>query len=993
MPVHSLGALAAALLLAAATAVAPVTPDAEVDPLAPARRLLDEGRFPEAEQAALATLATLHARGRAESLDGAAARDLVVEARWRVERGGDEDTLRLAREALSLKEALLAPSDAGVVASVNNLGVVRELLGDYAEARALYERALAMQTSALGPDDPALARTLTNLGILTRTTGDLEAAERHFGRALEIRETSLPPGDARVGFAHLNVASVQWEAGDHAGSRRSAGRAVAILEDALGPADLRTADAVEALGASLNAAGDLEDARALFERALAIRTAALGPEDVLLAWSLVNVGDVLAGLGDPVAAQAHLERALALYERALGPDSPHVAGALHDLAVARADAGDLAAAEPLFARAVATWRRVSPAHPRAGRALHSWGVRQLRAGRTGEAERQLREALAVRETALGPDHPQVAETRAALGVVAAEAGRDGEAFAEATRADRLLRGHLRLTARALPERSALAFADGRASIATLPNALVGTNPAAARDAWDAVVRGRALVLDEMAARQGAAVSREALGPLAVELARARARLASLVVRPDVDDAGRYRALVREARSRKERLEAELAERSVAFREEQDRQVLGLADVATALPADAALLAFVRTDASAWLGGRALPEGHWARPRYVAFVLRGPGEDPVAVPLGSAEEIDALVARWRQRVREESARARPSRRSEVETARVGAALRRLLLDPVWPRVAGARRLFVVPDGPLHLLNLAALPLRDGRYLIEGGPVLHVLSAERDLVPSATPVGRGLLALGAPAFDAPSRRPGPDARLSARRGVDCGALRSLRFDPLPASGREARSVAEGWDRRLGEVALLDGDDASEANLRRGAPGRRVVHLATHGFFLDDASCGYGPMGSRSAHPLLRSGLALAGVHRRPSPADDDDGILTAEEVGSLDLRGVEWAVLSACDTGLGDVQAGEGVLGLRRAFQVGGVRTVIMSLWPVDDEQARRFMASLYRARFAGGADTATAVHRATLSALEARRRAGAPAHPFDWAGFVAAGDWR
>jgi len=127
--------------------------------------------------------------------------------------------------------------------------------------------------------------------------------------------------------------------------------------------------------------------------------------------------------------------------------------------------------------------------------------------------------------------------------------------------------------------------------------------------------------------------------------------------------------------------------------------------------------------------------------------------------------------------------------------------------------------------------------------------------------------------------------------------------------------------------------------------------VLHLATHGFFLDACDPAASATSPRSSgpieNPLLLSGLALAGANDGKRP---DDGILTAEEIVSLNLGGLEWAVLSACDTGLGEIRAGEGVFGLRRAFQLAGAHTVIMSLWPVDDNSTRLWMQELYRARF-------------------------------------------
>ena len=190
-----------------------------------------------------------------------------------------------------------------------------------------------------------------------------------------------------------------------------------------------------------------------------------------------------------------------------------------------------------------------------------------------------------------------------------------------------------------------------------------------------------------------------------------------------------------------------------------------------------------------------------------------------------------------------------------------------------------------------------------------------------------------------------------------------------------------------------------------------GRRIVHLATHGFFLG-SDCSLGargyPVGRRARqegpgrkkastvaeNPLSLAGLAFAGANqRRSAKADQDDGILTAEEIAGLNLQGTEWAVLSACDTGLGEIKAGEGVFGLRRAFQVAGARTVIMSLWSVEDRSAMQWMRALYQGRLRRGLDTADAVRAASLAVLAERRARGQSTHPFFWAGFVAAGDWR
>jgi CHAT domain-containing protein len=177
--------------------------------------------------------------------------------------------------------------------------------------------------------------------------------------------------------------------------------------------------------------------------------------------------------------------------------------------------------------------------------------------------------------------------------------------------------------------------------------------------------------------------------------------------------------------------------------------------------------------------------------------------------------------------------------------------------------------------------------------------------------------------------------------------------------------------------------------------------VLHLATHGFVMGEGCMPVGGGAARTSavqalasNPLLGAGLVLAGASRRSGRSTAaDDGILTAEEISGLDLSGIDWAVLSACDSGTGVTRAGEGIFGLRRAFQIAGVRTVIVSLWPVEDRLARSWMETLYSARLTRHRSTDAAVREASRSALADRRRLGGSTHPLYWSGFVAAGDWR
>jgi CHAT domain-containing protein/tetratricopeptide (TPR) repeat protein len=751
-------------------------------------------------------------------------------------------------------------------------------------------------------------------------------------------------------------------------------------------------------------------ARALLEHALMIKEKALGPDHTSVALTLTTLANVDRKLGQPERARPLYERALTILEKALGPSHPRVADTLDRLGESLAEAGDYTAARAIYER-----------------------------------------VLAITETVHGPDHPEVGVIRQHTAEVLGMMGDAPGALRMALEAERVGRDHLRLIGRTLPEREALMYAGMRPVGLDVALTLLARDESrrqvSSASVWDAVVRSRAVVLDEMASRHRTVgmADQADVGRLVNELRVKREHLARLVVRGPEGSGEQYRLELDRARGERDDAERALAERSLAFRQEQSQRRVGLEDVNAALPPQSALIAFVRY--------LQLPFGQQSRgsvagsqpvAAYLAFVIReGDAGNPAVVPLGRAADLDDEIARWRREMAAVAlAGGRSTARSEAAARRSGALLRAKIWDPFTSKLAGASRIFIVPEGPLHLVNWATLPIASTRYLIEQAPPLHYLSAERDLVPAEqSGHGQGLLvvdspvfnerpALAAPVSDATAARSNP-ATAPTGSGVfrsatpDCGDLGWLRFDPLPASAIEAETIVRIWRRShdnaasgrgatsespapsdsSGVVLRLSGRSATEAAFKRRAAGTRVLHLATHGFFLGgrcSAPAQTAGNQSRDAaqdsgareNPLLLAGFALTGANRREVVRpDDEDGILTAEEVATLDLRGVEWAVLSACDTGVGEVRAGEGVFGLRRAFQVAGARTVIMSLWPVDDEDTRRWMTGVYERRFARGADTMEAVRESGLEQLRRRRQAGLSTHPFYWGGFIAAGDWR
>jgi CHAT domain-containing protein len=347
---------------------------------------------------------------------------------------------------------------------------------------------------------------------------------------------------------------------------------------------------------------------------------------------------------------------------------------------------------------------------------------------------------------------------------------------------------------------------------------------------------------------------------------------------------------------------------------------------------------------------------------------------------------------------------PTAVEEVEYESLGKRLYERLWAPVDSLVANKSLVFVAPDGALSMVAFSSLIDGEDRYLVERFPIHH-LSSGRDVIRLSNEAepGIGLFALGDPDYDATADDMSVEVAAHVTRNVrsGCGELRDLRATPLPGTRREVEEIVVRWKEATGEPAVVYyGKEAREERFKKEGSGKRTVHLATHGYFLestcqpDQPEQGLDPSTEFvGENPLLLSGLLLAGANRRRESADTlgvDDGILTAYEVTAMDLSGTEMVVLSACETGLGRVEEGEGVYGLRRAFQLAGARTVLSALWPVSDMATADMIGQIYDRR---DESVVQAMRGMQLDMIDWLRQEDRSDHPFTWAGFMATGDWR
>ncbi len=943
------------------------------------------------------------------------------------------------RLALDIYEQALGQRHPRCALVLNNLAALYCARGNYAQAEPLYGRVVQICKQTAGENSLDHARSLQNLAALYRLTGEYARAEPLLRQVVQIGAQTLGPKQPDYAACLSNLAELYRSMGEYARAEPLYRQALDIRKQVLGEKHLDYATNLDNLAALYKLMGDHVRAESLLRQAQEIFKQAHGEKQPNYAAVLNNLAEVYRYRGDYVRALPLYREAVQIYKETAGIRCPAYATSLNNLGLVYQILGLQAQAEPLLRQSLEIRKQIlGEKHPVYAQSLNNLGCLYSSRGDNAQAESLYGQALEIQKQSLGEVHPEYAQTLINLAVVHwSEAARlqvllppavppcpvaglcacatyAARTHDELRQALHIARDILERTAAAQSQRQQL---DRLAQLRFLLDAYLYLPPQTLQDviaqyravlAWKGAVGGRQR--QEHLARK-----RSDLAEDFAALDRVSTHLATLALAPpDPQHLSDRRREIQKLTDQKERLEARLAGKSAEFRQEQRRQHLEPAQLQAVLPADTVLLDFLEYSQAApapwWRGG-----WHWQR-RLAAFVVRR--DRLVRVDLGSTQAIKEAVDRWRLALQ---------RRFLTEgDVRLGEQVRRLVWQPLQPYVQGASVVLISPDGPLDRIPFAALPgSRKDRYLLEEvaiavvpiPPLLPQLLASHKDEPQTEP---SLLLVGNVAYD---KAAGSAAVADSRPAPRAGAL--LHWPPLDATLAEVRAIRGCFEDHFpeGHVTTLSSSRATEAAVRQQAPSHRYLHLATHGFFA--------PQELRSAlaalsqgdkqdtgnlftrrdvagfHPGLLSGLVLAGANEAPQPGQDD-GILTALEVEALDLSGVELAVLSACETGLGEEAGGEGLLGLQRAFQLAGARSVVASLWQVDDKATRELMVRFYEGLWDKKLSKLEALRQAQLWMLREGAGRGmvdvrlpkdrlpiedGRLAPYYWAAFSLSGDWR
>jgi CHAT domain-containing protein len=897
---------------------------------------------------------------------------------------------------------------------LSNLARTYRLTRRHADALPLLERVIDVASRVLPPGNYLWLEQRKQLGLCLSELGHFEEAVAVLADVAESYRMQFGADDDRAIVALINLAEANSRAGalDHA--EAAAQRALERVR----PRSLPHGNALNQLGSIHRQMDRLTQATSEYEEAAEILEECVGPEAPLLGVVLSNLASLHRQQGEYGLAGPKFERAIAILRSAQHEMLPLT---LNNYGVLALETGDHSKAEHLWRECIDLYHRhPSPYHDiRMAKLLNNLGELLRDQHRFEEAEPLLRQAVDRHRQLLGATHPETVTGLFNLSHLCIATGRREEGFRLLIEANTVSEQTLhQVFARSSMSQRREYFDQLLTSyyaVLSLAMSLLPDSPESAKAAFELVLRRKGLQAEAILAHYRSATSDSAQGILG-QLFQVSAELSRVALtRANATDEHAETAL----RAERDQLEALLAQETGGGGLESTLAAVSLDAVASALPPAGALVEYVRFpmrdfDFSPW------SRQAWGSERYAAFILPQADARVQLVDLGPADPIDDLLNEFRYAVARggEGVYGMEHGPDRDEVDQLGQRLRAAVFDPVAVHLPAlgeqGRPLIVVPDGNLTKLPFAVLPTVRGTHLVDDY-VISFLPSGRKLLAYRPEVPAGTsLVIAAPDFDL-----GLGVPQTSEPTADLD-LDDKSFPPLPSSKAEGTLIAD----LLGVAPFLGAAATGDTLISARSP--RIIHLATHAFFLPDEHRHLDPrvggfgmeaepdgttwvvvgragdetfgaggvlrtgplgrLGQRDA--MYRSGLAFAGsnawLRDGQLTTGNDVAVLTADRIAGLDLRATNLIVLSACETGLGDVQRAEGVLGLRWACAVAGAHSLLMSLWKIPDDETRQLMESFYRAVLKG------IPRAAALRVAQIERRAIHP-DPYFWGAFVLEGD--
>ena len=893
------------------------------------------------------------------------------------EMGNYERAEPLALEALAIRKKVLGNAHPDYLGSLNNLANQYNAMGNYEKAEPLYLEALSLKEKILGKEHPDYAQSLYNLGVLYNALGKYELAEPLFLQAKD------------------------------------------VFGKELGKEHTLYANSLEGLAVIYDNMGNYKKAEPIYLESKAIREKLLGKEHPDYANSLHNLADLYINMNNYGNAETFYLEALAIFEKALGKEHPDYAIILNSLANLYQVMGDFGKSELVHLEAKAIREKVlGKEHPDYAQSLYNLADLYINMNNYKKAELLYLESKAIREKVLGKEHPGYTDCLNALAYLYEKQSNFSAAESLLTAAAALEQARISRAASYLSERELAMYAgkfqtDGAklgTNLLAWPAASTTTLPALA---FDHSLFHKGFLLTAASRLNFPASTSLESSEINNRLKGYRRRLADEYAKPIAEREG-----VADLEEKANSAEKELARSLIAYAD-AIRQVK-FQEVKARLKKSEAAIEFFHFQVN-------FPQKTDSI-MYAALVVVPELEQPKFIPLFEEKSLDSLLNSKSERKADYvNSLYTLVDRGAVSVEAPQKSLYEVLWKPLEKELANVKTIYFSPSGLLHRINLDAIPISETETLADRYNLIKLNSTRQLVIPTQIKnVNNDAVLYGGIRFEQDSIFLNNEASFASRsRGelsfgnVD-STLRGGSWNYLAGTEREVDAVDKIMQTSGIKAELKKGYQATEESFKNIGtniiPSPRILHFATHGYFFADpgransvkSGVAYDsatsertakaaslkpklqfeinePVFKISDHPMLRSGLIMAGGNAawqgKPTIAGREDGILTAYEISQMNLSNTELVVLSACETGLGDIQGNEGVYGLQRAFKIAGAKYLIMSLWQVPDKQTSLLMITFYKKWLEDKMSIPDAFH----AAQKELRDVGLD--PYQWAGFV------
>jgi tetratricopeptide (TPR) repeat protein len=922
-------------------------------------------------------------------------------------------------EALTIQKKVLGKNHPDYAASIINLALLYSKMGNYEKAEALYIEALAIRKKVLGKEHFYVAASLNNLAMLYFKMGNYEKAEPLYIEARDIAKKVLGEKSPYNATLLNNLALLYENMGNYEKAEKQYIEVIDILKRALGENNAEYATSLNNLGGLYIKMGNYTKAEPLLIEALAIRKKALGENHSDYAASLNNLAMLYYKMSSYAKAEALYIEAKDINKRVLGESHPDYAVSLNNLAELNFKIGNYAKAEPLNIEALAIRKKaLGENHPDYASSLNNLALLYTNMGNYAKAEPLYIEALTIKKKALGENHPDYATSLNNLAVLYDNTGNYAKAEPLYTEANNNINNQIRQNFGFMSETEKEQF------VSNIEFNFKGYNSFALHyksqkpefvslNYNNELAHKGMLLLSNNALRKSVYDSNDStLINIYDRFINTHKTLSKLYVKPIADRKMNIDSLENIAGNLEKALTIK-GKNLPGF-----ENLAGLAntkwqDVQLALKTDEAAIEFVNFQ---------YYDKRWTDSTfYCALILRKEYKYPKMIYLFEEKQLQEIISTPKATNNAtyitqlySNGSNRPSLNSLADSRN---QLYRLTWQPFDSLLKGIETIYLAPSGLLNKVAFNAIPVSDSIYLSDKYNI-SLLGSTRVLTQankSELTSGVNLKAVfyGGIEYDVDKTEMIASARNYQKPQNDLLAGRSVNIPEntrgttwayLPGTLTEISNIEKLFKPKQISTTQYTGKQATEESFKHlsdngGSP--ELIHIATHGFFFPEiktekaetgkvdfrGSNASGILnGSAFTHvenPLLRSGIILAGAshtwQNEPVIEGVEDGTLTAYEVSNINLYNTQLVVLSACETGLGDVKGSEGVFGLQRAFKMAGVRYIIMSLWQVPDYQTSELMTFFYT-NFLNG----MSIKNAFNTAQQTMRK---KYDPFYWAAFV------